>query len=68
MVFDYGHGFINSKIANLISKKSIFLALNAQVNSMSVGRHSIEKYNIQGYSILIKGSRKLKLEKITHLL
>ena len=29
---------------------------------------SIEKYNIQGYSILIKGSRKLKLEEITHLL
>lgn len=45
MVFDYGHGFLNSKISKFISKNANFFALNAQINSMSLGSHSIEKYN-----------------------
>ena len=39
-----------------------------KVNTIDDVVNSIEKYNIKGYSILIKGSRKLKLEKITSLL
>ena len=44
LTYDYGHGFLNSKIASILSSKSNLLALNAQVNSSSVGSHSIEKY------------------------
>ena len=44
LTFDYGHGFINTEISKFLSKKSKFFALNAQVNSMSLGSHSIEKY------------------------
>tara|TARA_B100001250_G_C19782398_1_gene782461 strand:- start:447 stop:1763 length:1317 start_codon:yes stop_codon:yes gene_type:complete len=39
-----------------------------KVNNIDEVLFSIEKSNIQGYSVLIKGSRKLKLEKITRLL
>lgn len=45
LTFDYGHGFIDHQISKFLSKHSNFLALNAQVNSMSLGSHSIEKYN-----------------------
>tara|TARA_A100001015_G_scaffold236237_1_gene268361 strand:- start:1072 stop:2598 length:1527 start_codon:yes stop_codon:yes gene_type:complete len=41
---DYGHGFINSKIAKLISKKSNFFCLNSQINSANIGYHPITKY------------------------
>ncbi len=44
IVSDYGHGLISKKTANLLCKKSKFLALNAQSNSSNVGYHSIQKY------------------------
>ena len=44
IVSDYGHGFISNKSANLICKKSKFLALNAQVNAANVGYHSMRNY------------------------
>ena len=44
VVSDYGHGLISKKTANLISRKSKFLALNAQVNAANIGFHSLNKY------------------------
>ena len=42
---DYGHGLINSKVAEFISNKKIFFALNAQLNAFNIGYHSLAKYN-----------------------
>jgi len=44
IVSDYGHGFVSDKNAHLISKKSKFLALNAQINAANRGYHTMEKY------------------------
>ncbi len=44
IVSDYGHGFISKKAANIICKKSKYLAVNAQVNAANVGYHSMRKY------------------------
>jgi bifunctional ADP-heptose synthase (sugar kinase/adenylyltransferase) len=44
IVADYGHGLINSKIAQKIIKKSKFCSLNAQINAANIGHHSLEKY------------------------
>ncbi len=44
IVSDYGHGFISNKSAELICKKSRFLAVNAQINSSNIGYHSMKKY------------------------
>ena len=44
IVSDYGHGFISKKNANLICKKSKYLALNAQINSANIGAHSMRNY------------------------
>jgi rfaE bifunctional protein kinase chain/domain/rfaE bifunctional protein nucleotidyltransferase chain/domain len=41
---DYGHGFFNDKLINQIFRNKKFLALNAQINSFSMGYHSITKY------------------------
>ena len=43
MVQDFGHGLINNKIADLISKKSKFLSLNVQTNSMNYGFNLIDQ-------------------------
>ncbi len=44
IVSDYGHGFISTKSAKLISKLSKYLALNAQINSSNVGYHTLKNY------------------------
>ena len=41
---DYGHGFFSKKLRKEISKLSNFIAINAQVNSSSIGYHTISKY------------------------
>ncbi len=45
IVSDYGHGFITSNIASLISRKAKFLSLNTQINSSNIGFHSLNKYH-----------------------
>ena len=45
MLTDYGHGLISDKSAKSICKKSLFLALNAQVNASNIGYHTMDKYN-----------------------
>ncbi len=41
---DYGHGFFTDKLRKEIYKTRKFLAMNVQVNSFSVGYHTITKY------------------------
>ena len=43
--FDYGHGFFTKKIIKELSKKNnCFKSTNVQLNSSSIGYHSIESY------------------------
>ena len=44
IVSDYGHGLISKKSAQIICKKSKYLAVNAQLNASNVGFHSMRKY------------------------
>lgn len=44
IVSDYGHGFFNKVIRKEIYNNKKFLAINAQVNSFSVGYHTITNY------------------------
>lgn len=43
IVQDFGHGLINRNIATLISKKSKYLSLNVQSNSMNFGFNIIDQ-------------------------
>ena len=45
IVSDYGHGFFNKRIRQEIYKNKKFIAINAQVNSFSIGYHTITNYN-----------------------
>lgn len=45
VVIDYGHGLINQETADVICKKSKFLAINAQSNSANWGFNIVSKYN-----------------------
>ena len=44
IVSDYGHGLISDRSAELIIKKSKFVAVNTQVNASNLGFHVISKY------------------------
>jgi rfaE bifunctional protein nucleotidyltransferase chain/domain len=43
IVQDFGHGFINDKIAKIIQKYSKFLSINVQTNSLNYGFNLINK-------------------------
>ena len=60
IVSDYGHGFISKKNANLICKKSKFLALNAQINSSNIGFHTIRNY--KKFNTLIINEKEIRHE------
>lgn len=44
IVSDYGHNFFTKKLRTEIGKLKSFTAINAQVNSSSIGYHTISKY------------------------
>jgi len=44
LVADFGHGFIGQEIAEVLSERSRFLAVNTQTNSANVGFNLITKY------------------------
>ena len=44
IVSDYGHGLISKKSAEIITKYSKFIALNAQVNAANIGYHTMRNY------------------------
>ena len=60
IVSDYGHGFISKRSANLICKKSKFLALNAQINSSNIGFHTIRNY--KKFNTLIINEKEIRHE------
>lgn len=60
LVSDYGHGFLSKKSANLISKYSKYLAINAQVNAANIGYHSMNKY--KNIDCLIVNEKELRHE------
>ncbi len=45
LVGDFGHGFINQKIVEILEKKSRFLAVNVQTNSANLGFNFVTRYN-----------------------
>ncbi len=45
IISDYGHGFLNGELLNIINSSSIFKSLNAQINSSSKGFTNITKYS-----------------------
>ena len=44
ILIDYGHGFIDNNIYEILKKKSKFLAINCQTNSANLGFNLITKY------------------------
>ncbi len=45
LVGDFGHGFINQRIVDILEKKAKFLAVNVQTNSANLGFNFVTKYN-----------------------
>lgn len=60
IVSDYGHGMISKISANLICRKSKFLALNAQVNATNIGYHTIRNY--KNFNTLIINEKEMRHE------
>ena len=49
IITDFGHGLLNEKIIEIISKSKTFLAINAQTNSANRGYNLITKYKSADY-------------------
>ena len=60
IVSDYGHGMISKKSAEIICKKSKFLAINAQVNASNIGFHTIRNY--KNFNTLIINEKEIRHE------
>ncbi len=60
IVSDYGHGFISKESAEIICKKSKFLALNAQINASNIGYHTIKNY--KNFNSLIINEKEIRHE------
>ncbi len=60
IVSDYGHGLISKKSADIICKKSKFLALNAQINASNIGYHTIRNY--KNFNSLIINEKEIRHE------
>ena len=52
IINDYGHGLITEKLVKLISNKSKFLTINAQINAGNRGYNLITKYKKGNYYCL----------------
>jgi rfaE bifunctional protein kinase chain/domain/rfaE bifunctional protein nucleotidyltransferase chain/domain len=52
IVSDYGHGLISKKSANILCKKSKYLALNLQINSSNYAYHNIKNYKSVNFLVL----------------
>jgi sugar/nucleoside kinase (ribokinase family) len=59
LALDYGHGLLTPKLIQLLSGCDIFLAVNAQSNTASVGYNPISKYPRANYFCL--GEQELQL-------
>jgi rfaE bifunctional protein nucleotidyltransferase chain/domain len=52
VVADFGHGLLSNRTAELVSKNSRYLAVNAQANSANFGYNLITKYPRAAYACL----------------
>ena len=57
---DYGHGLITKKFAEIIKKKSKFIAANAQINAANIGHHSLNNY--KGVDLMMINEKELRHE------
>ncbi len=60
IICDYGHGLINKETIKYLNKLNKFLSLNIQLNSSSIGTHSIKNY--QNIDTLIINESELRFE------
>ncbi len=60
IVQDFGHGLITEKLAKIIQKKSKFLSINAQTNSLNYGFNLINK-KFKKVDLLTLDKRELEL-------
>ena len=58
LVVDYDHGLITNKVANLIQKKSKYLSLNSQLNSLNLSYYSLQKFKKADYVCIHEGELK----------
>ena len=49
ILIDYGHGFIDNDIYNILRQKAKFLAINCQTNSANLGFNLITKYPVSDF-------------------
>lgn len=72
LVLDFGHGFINDKIREVIQDKSKFLAVNSQTNSANLGYNYIDNYKRADFSTMndveIRFSLRMQFESINEVI
>ena len=59
-LYDYGHGFFTKNLITKFSSKKNFKSINAQLNSSSLGYHSIHKYKF--YDLVTMNESELRFE------
>jgi rfaE bifunctional protein nucleotidyltransferase chain/domain len=62
LVGDYGHGFLNRDLIELICRHSPFLALNVQTNSANLGYNLVTKYPRADYICQDENELRLALQ------
>ncbi|MDC3119483.1 PfkB family carbohydrate kinase [Candidatus Pelagibacter sp.] len=60
LLYDYGHGFFTKNLISKFSTKKSFKSINAQLNSSSLGYHSIHKY--KSYNLVTMNESELRFE------
>ena|SRR3989338_7319982 len=63
IVGDFGHGFINNAIRDVLEKKSKFLSINAQSNSANMGYNYVNHYKIPNFVTMDEQEIRLPLMK-----
>lgn len=63
VVGDFGHGFINNRIRELLQEKSKFLSINVQSNSSNMGYNYINRYKRHDFAIMNEEELRLPLMK-----
>lgn len=63
IVADYGHGFLNRAIRDVICEHSPFLALNVQTNSANLGYNLVTKYPKASYICIDEPELRLAMQQ-----
>ena len=61
IVGDFGHGFINNAIRDVIGEKSKFLSINVQSNSANMGYNYINHYKSPDFAVINEEELRLPL-------